>query len=54
MNVDNRVSYAILKSDKPNLLEIEVIKFLQEGWKIAGGVSYNVEWECFMQAMVRE
>jgi len=36
---DGRYGYVILKHNEINDLELEVIKFMKDGWKPIGGVS---------------
>lgn len=52
---DGRYSYAILKNVDSNDLELEVIKFMKEGWKPTGGVSILLKGAnvLYCQAMVR-
>ena len=52
----NRSSYAILSSSLPVALELEVIKFIQEGWEPTGGVSVdsNQSPPVLYQAMIRK
>lgn len=52
---DGRYGYAVLRHTEVNDLELEVIKFMKEGWKPTGGVSILLKGASafYYQAMVR-
>lgn len=61
MNVNDEystvnLSYAILHNDDPNRLEIQVIKYMEEGWEPLGGIGVNSRYypATLYQAMVRK
>lgn len=43
--------YKILKSDSPQKLEVEVLKYLRNGWSVAGGVTVSND-STFYQAII--
>ena len=43
--------YKIIKSDSPQKLELEVQKYLKNGWSVAGGVTISPAAE-YLQAVV--
>lgn len=53
--MNDKLSYAILKHIDSNKLEMEVIKYMQEGWEPIGGVGVSSHLSpIFYQAMVRK
>ena len=50
------ISYAILRNTDSNRLEIEVIKYMEEGWEPIGGIGVYKQYDSAMlyQAMVRK
>jgi len=45
--------YEILRSDSIFELETKVNEYLKRGWNLAGGVSYNSNKKCVMQAVFK-
>jgi hypothetical protein len=43
--------YKILKNDTPQKLEIEVLKYLRNGWSVVGGVAISQDSK-FYQAII--
>lgn len=43
--------YKILKNDTPQKLEIEVLKYLRNGWSVVGGVTVSQD-STFYQAII--
>jgi len=43
--------YKILKNDSPLKLELEVQRYLKNGWTVAGGVTISAE-SVFFQAVI--
>lgn len=57
MDTEYKISYSILENRNKINLELEVIKYLKEGWKLSGGVSISHSQGntlIYAQAMVRE
>ena len=57
MDTEYKISYSILENRNKINLELEVIKYLKEGWKLSGGITISHSQGhtlVYAQAMVRE